>query len=134
MDRVYNKLTKKRGEFYPESRLLLVIAGAFFFPITITLYGWTAEAHMPVAVFLASVGLLGISLVLSIVPMMTFITDAFGTYSASALTAVLITRCLMGAFLPLRVPPLADDIGYGFAFLVLAGVMLVVVSTCRLKA
>lgn len=125
MDRVYNGLTKKHGSFYPEARLPLVIAGAFLFPITITLYGWTAEARMPVAVFLVSVGLLGISLVLSIVPMMTFITDAFGTYSASALTAVLILRCLMGAFLPLAVPPLSDNIGYGFAFLVLAGVMLI---------
>lgn len=81
---------------------------------------------MPVAVFLAAVSLLGISLVLSIVPMMTFITDAFGTYSASALTAVLIIRCLCGAFLPLLLPPLSDKIGYGFSFLVLAAAMLIV--------
>ena len=60
----------------------------------------------------------------SIVPMMTFITDAFSDYSASAMTAVLITRCLMGAFLPLAVPPLASEIGYGLAFLVLASACL----------
>ena len=127
MDRIYNKLAKRHGTFYPDGRLPLVIAGAFLLPVAVTLYGWTAEAHMPVAVFLATVTLLCISVVLSIVPMMTFITDAFAKYSASAMTAVLITRCLMGAFLPLTVPPLADSIGYGFAFLVLAAAALFLV-------
>lgn len=56
MDRVYNKLTKRHGKFYPEARLPLVIFGAFFFPVAITLYGWTAEARLPVAVFLVSTG------------------------------------------------------------------------------
>ena len=126
MDRIYNKLTKRHGAFYPEARLSLVISGAFSFPLTIALYGWTAELRLPVAAFLASVSLLGISLVLSIVPLMTFITDAFGQYSASALTAVLIIRCLCGVFLPLLLPPLSDKVGYGFAFLVLAAVMLLV--------
>jgi hypothetical protein len=126
MDRIYNKMTKRHGAFYPEARLPLVIIGAFSFPVTITLYGWTAELRLPVGAFLASVSLLGISLVLSIVPLMTFITDAFGRYSASALTAVLIIRCLCGAFLPLLLPPLSDKIGYGFAFLVLAATMLLV--------
>ena len=120
MDPIYNKLGKRHGKFYPEGRLPLVIVGAFLLPIAVTLYGWTAEAHTPVPVFLSTVSLLGITIVLSIVPMMTFITDAFSNYSASAMTAVLITRCLMGAFLPLIVPPLADKIGYGFGFLVIA--------------
>ena len=124
MDRIYNKLTKRHNGYYPEGRLPLVIAGAFLLPVAVTLYGWTAEANMPVAVFLSTVTLLCIAVVLSIVPLMTYITDAFGMYSASALTAVLISRCLMGAFLPLAVPPLAESVGYGFAFLVLAAACL----------
>lgn len=124
MDRIYNKLGQRHGSFYPEGRIPLCIFGAFFLPIVVTLYGGSAGAHWPVPVFLVTVGLMSISVVCGIVPMMTFITDAFGNYSASAMTAVLITRCLMGAFLPLAVPPLADEIGYGFAFLVLAGACL----------
>ena len=129
MDPIYNKLAKRHGtNFYQEGRLPLVISGAFFFPVAVTLYGWTAEARLPVAVFLASVSLLGIAVVISIVPMMTFVTDAFETYPASALTAVLITRCLMGAFLPLAVPPLSDEIGYRYAVLVLAALCLILAS------
>lgn len=124
MDLIYNRLAKRYDFFYPEGRLPLCIFGAFFLPVAVTLYGGSAGAHWPVAVFLVTVGLMSVSVVCSIVPMMTYITDAFGNYSASAMTAVLITRCLMGAFLPLAVPPLADEIGYGLAFLVLAGACL----------
>lgn len=124
MDLIYNKLAKQHDFFYPEGRLPLCIFGAFFLPIAVALYGGTAGAHLPVAVFLVAVGLMSVSIVCCIVPMMTFITDAFGNYSASAMTAVLITRCLMGAFLPLTVPPLADKIGYGPGFLVLASACL----------
>ena len=73
---------------------------------------------------LLAVVLLGFAVILCIVPMMTYITDIFGLYSASALTAVLITRCLMGTFLPLAVAPLTNDIGYGFGFLVMAAACL----------
>ena len=125
MDKIYIRLGKRHGGFYPEGRLPLVITGAFLLPVAVLLYGWTAQAHAQVFIFLVTVTLLCISVVFSIVPMMTFMTDAFGKYSASAMTAVLITRCLMGAFLPLTVPPLADKIGYGWAFSVLAGAALV---------
>lgn len=124
MDLIYNKLAKRHDFFYPEGRLPLCIFGAFFLPIAVALYGGTSGAHLPVALFLITVGLMSLSVVCCIVPMMTFITDAFGNYSASAMTAVLITRCLMGAFLPLTVPPLADKIGYGLGFLVLASACL----------
>lgn len=124
MDPIYNRLTKRRNDFYPEGRLPLCIFGAFLLPLAVGLYGGTAGNHMSVFVFLSTVTLLCIAVVTSIVPLMTFITDAFGRYSASALTATLIIRCLMGAFLPLTVPPLSEKVGYGPAFLVLAGVCL----------
>lgn len=125
MDKIYRKLGKRHGRHYPEGRLPLTIIGAFLLPLAATLYGWTAQMHVRVWFFLATVTLLCISLVLSLIPTMTFITDAFGKYSASAMTAVLVTRCLMGAFLPLTVPPLAENIGYGWAFTVLAAFALV---------
>lgn len=120
MDRIYNKLNERHGSFYPEGRLPLVIIGAFLLPVSVAIYGWTAELQAPVFGFLATVTLLCVAVVFSIVPMMTFITDAFGRYSASAMTAALVTRCLLGASVPLLVPPLSERIGYGWGFTVLA--------------
>lgn len=56
----------------------------------------------------------------AMVPMMSYVVDAFGLYSASALTAVLIARCLMGTFLPLLTAPLVARLGWGWGFMVLA--------------
>lgn len=125
MDKIYNKLGERHEGFYPERRLPLPILGAFILPVAVALYGWTAEVRAQVFVFLATVTLLYISIVVSLVPLMTFITDALGKYSASAMTATIVSRCLMGAFMPLVVPPLAEDMGYGWAFTVLAAVALV---------
>lgn len=94
-------------------------------PVAVTLYGWTAEVHAQVFIFLATVTILCIAVVFCLVPMMTFVTDAFGECSASAMTAVLVTRCLMGALVPLTVPSLSEKLGYGWAFTVLAAVALV---------
>jgi hypothetical protein len=73
---------------------------------------------------LLSVVLQGYAVILSIVPMLTYVTDAFSIYSASALTAVLITRCLAGTFLPLTTAPLTDRLGYGYGFTCLAAACL----------
>lgn len=53
---------------------------------------------------------------LATLPLMAYVVDAFGMYSASAMTAVIVTRCLMGTFLPLATEPLIEKFGYGLAF------------------
>jgi len=121
LDRIYKKL-KRPGDSRsaPENRLPLVIVGAFVLPFVIAFYGWAAELVLPVPLMLFAVVLLGFSIILPIVPLMAYVVDAFGLYSASSLTAVLISRCLMGTFLPLATAPLTDAIGYGWGFTVLA--------------
>ncbi|KAF2480130.1 putative major facilitator superfamily transporter [Neohortaea acidophila] len=124
-DWLYIKLEKKHGgRSYPEGRLPLSILGAFFTPLVMFLYGWSADRHWPVWVLLVSVVFVGLVVVTSIVPMMTYITDAFGLYSASALTAVLILRCLAGSFLPLAMPPLTNLVGIGWGFSIIAATLL----------
>jgi hypothetical protein len=113
------------GIAQPEYRMPLTIAGAFLLPVSVAFMGWTAQNHWPVSVLLFSVGFLGFSLLIGMVPLMAYVVDAFGLYSASALTAVLIARCLMSTFLPLAVAPLVDQIGYGMGFTVLAAVCMV---------
>ncbi|KAF2418676.1 MFS general substrate transporter [Tothia fuscella] len=127
LDKIYVKMRDaNNGKAKPEFRMPLVIISAFTLPAAIILMGWTAQNHWPVAILLISVGLLGHCLLIGMVPLVAYVVDATGLYSASALTAVLITRCLMGTFLPLVVPPLVDRLGWGYGFVVLAGVCLAV--------
>lgn len=86
-----------------------------------SLYGCSASLHLPAPYLLTSVVFLGFSVILAVVPVTSYVVDAFGAFSASALTAVLITRCLMGTFLPLAAGPLEASLGYGWGMLVLAG-------------
>lgn len=58
-------------------------------------------------------------------PLMAYVVDACGLYSASALTGVIVTRCIAGAFLPVAVADLARALGYGWCFAVLGGISLV---------
>lgn len=126
LDRIYIRLrdTHGKGVGHPEYRLPLVIAGGFLLPLVVAMYGWTAEAQLPLPVMLVSVALMGASLMLGFLPLTAYIVDAFGMYSASAMTAVIVTRCLVGTFLPLLTEPLVERIGYGLAFTVLAALSL----------
>jgi hypothetical protein len=125
LDRIYvNMGVANGGIALPEHRMPLVIASAFLLPASVALYGWTAQEHWPVPILLLSVGLIGFSLLIGMVPLMAYVVDAFGLYSASALTAVLIARCLMSTFLPLAVVPLTEALGYGYGFMVLAASLL----------
>ncbi|KAK3711305.1 hypothetical protein LTR37_009685 [Vermiconidia calcicola] len=136
VDRLYVKLQERPGDkIYPEGRLPLVVFGAFTLPFIIALYGWSAGAHFPVAVLLLAVVLMGFAMMCSVVPMLTYVTDTFELYSASALTTVLVTRCLAGTFLPLATSPLTNKFGYGFGFTLLAAACLVLapVPVCTVE-
>lgn len=98
----------------------MTVLGAFLCPAAILIYGWTAELRGPLIVLLVSVAAVGAGVVLTIVPVMAYIVDAFGLYSASAITGVIVTRCLMSTFLPLATGPLIDHYGYGWGFMAFA--------------
>lgn len=79
---------------------------------------------MPVYFILASVALVDFSLLLTIIPVQAYIVDACGLYSASAMTGVVVTRCLAGTFLPLCTRPLTELFGLGWGFSCLAALSL----------
>ena len=121
VDKIYVKIQEQhKGAFYPEGRLPLVVFGAWFLPLVVVFYGWSAALHWPAWIFLCIVVLVGFAILISIVPMVTYVTDSFGIYSASAFTAVLIVRCLAGTFLPLATAPLLNAFGYGYGFMIVA--------------
>jgi hypothetical protein len=90
--------------------------------LSIALYGWAAQLRLPLPILLLNLGLLGLTMLLAFIPVMAYIVDAFGLYSASAMTALIVTRCLTGTFLPLGVEPLVKELGYGWGFTVLCSV------------
>lgn len=114
LDRIYVKLRDShKGVGQPEYRLPLVIIGGFTLPLVAVWYGWTADAHLPVPVLLLVVVMFGVTLMIGFLPLYAYVVDAFGLYAASAMTAVIVARCLAGTFLPLATGPLVDRFGYG---------------------
>jgi hypothetical protein len=125
LDRIYIKLRdSNKGVALPEHRLPLVILGGFLLPFILAAYGWIAELRLPLLVFLASVGMMGFALELVIIPLMAYVVDAFGLYSASAMTGVIVTRCLMSTFLPLASGPAIDGFGYGWGLTIFGAASL----------
>jgi len=136
LDRIYIKMRScgdTKGK--PEYRLPLSIVGAFTLPLSVTAYGWIAQLKLPVPLLLASVALLGFTLLLTVIPLSAYVVDATGIYSASAMTGVIVSRCLAGTFLPLATGPLAEHFGYGwgFSFLGALSISLAVVPVLILK-
>jgi MFS family permease len=123
LDRIYIHLrntssTPERGQ--PEYRLPLVIFGALSLPPIVFLYGLSAHLHWPLPLTLTILGFLGFTMMFTFLPILSYVVDAFRLYSASALTALIVTRCLMSTFLPLCVGPLVKRLGWAWAFGVLA--------------
>lgn len=126
LDKIYIKLRKKNnGIGLPEHRLPMAILGGLTLVPALALYGWCAEYRMSLALFIISVICTRFSLLLVIIPLMAYVVDASGFYSASALTGIIVFRCLAGAFMPLSTPPIIRDLGYGWGFSALACAILV---------
>jgi MFS family permease len=117
LDRIYMKLRgPENAKGKPEYRLPLSILGALLLPFSVTAYGWVADKKLPVIILLVSLALLGFSMMLAVIPLSAYVVDTCGLYSASAMTGVIVTRCLMGTFLPLTIGPLVEHLGYGWGF------------------
>ena len=109
----------------PEYRLPLAILGAFTMPFLIMAFGWIAEFHLPLPLLLFTIALIGNTTMLGFLPVTSYVVDASKLYAASAMTALIVTRCLMGTFLPLTTAPLVSKFGYGWAFTMLGGASLI---------
>ncbi|KAK3334202.1 major facilitator superfamily domain-containing protein [Cercophora scortea] len=117
LDKVYTTMRDAhKGVGQPEFRLPLAVTGALGIPFCVTAYGWISELVLPLPLLLLSLAMVGSTLMLAMIPVMAYVVDAFGVYSASALTGIIVTRCLMGTFLPLTSGPLVDNFGYGWGF------------------
>lgn len=128
LDRVYMSLREANdGIGQPEYRLPMAVIGTFMLPPATALYGWCAANTFPLALFLVSIVCLYISILLIILSLMAYVVDAAPLYAASAMTGVVVLRCLAATGLPLSMTPLVESLGYGWGFSSLAGLDLVLV-------
>lgn len=128
LDGIYIWLrNRNKNDGKPEYRLPLVIIGGVTLPLTLISYGWIAQTAAPMPLILITTALLGATLLLTYVPLTTYVVDATGEYAASAMTAVIVSRCLMGTFLPLAVQPIVDRCGWGLGMTSIAAVSLCLV-------
>lgn len=102
----------------------MAIIGAVLLPLAVVLYGWCAERQLPLAILLISVALMRLFPMLAFVPLVTYIVDAFGLYSASAMSGVIVVRGLACALVPLATVQVTERFGYGRGFTVIGAVCL----------
>ncbi|MCJ1415061.1 hypothetical protein MMC32_001391 [Xylographa parallela] len=108
------KRQSAKGEMKPEYRLPPMIPGAFFIPIGLFIYGWTAEKHVFWFVPILGSSLVGLGLLATFLPIQTYLVDAFTIHAASALAANTVLRSLVGALLPLAGPTMYAKLGLGW--------------------
>lgn len=114
-DRTVAHLMKKNNtERKPEYRLPVMMVGAALVPIGLFWYGWSAEKQLQYIMPIIGTGFVGAGLILTFMPISTYLVDAFTTYAASAMAANTVVRSLVGAFLPLAGPAMYSKLGLGW--------------------
>lgn len=98
----------------------MAVVGAVLLPFPLAAFGWFTHLRLPIAALILAMSLVAISLCFVMITLSSYVVDAFGLYAASAMTGVIISRCLMSSFLPLTATPIVEALGYGWGFTVLA--------------
>ncbi|KAL8988561.1 MAG: hypothetical protein Q9177_002386 [Variospora cf. flavescens] len=114
------KAKSRNGGMKPEYRLPPMIPGAFIIPIGLFLYGWTAEERVHWIAPIIGTGFVGLGLIATFLPVITYLVDAFPIYAASATAASIIFRSLLGALLPLAGRSMYNTLGLGWGNSLLA--------------
>lgn len=114
-DRIVIKLTARNdGQFQPEMRLPMMIFFACILPISFFWYGWTAEKHVSSIVPIIGMFPFGFAMMGIFLPIQTYVVDCYPVYAASANAALMATRSLVGALLPLAGPAMFHSLGLGW--------------------
>ncbi|KAL2848400.1 putative MFS transporter [Aspergillus pseudoustus] len=99
----------------PESRLPPAIIGAVALPIGMFAFAWTnyPAIHWSVSIVLSAP--FGFGCVLVILPILTYLVDAYTIYAASVLAACAIFRSVIGAVFPLFTAQMYHNLGIHWA-------------------
>lgn len=102
------------GEMKLEYRLPLMVPGSICMPLGLFLYGWTLQAHTHWIAPIFGTAIIGFSLMVTMIPIKTYLVDAFTLYSASVSAAATVLTSFAGALLPLVGPSLYARLGLGW--------------------
>lgn len=113
------------GTWKPEARLRPLIPGSLVVPIGLLWYGWSPQARVHWIMPIIGSGLVGLGTVAVVMPVQTYLIDAFPLHAASVSAANTIFRSLLGAFLPLIGPQVYATLGQGSGNTLLAATAFV---------
>ncbi|KAJ6109379.1 MFS multidrug transporter [Penicillium sp. IBT 16267x] len=121
-DNIYNRAKKagKRWASGPESqRLPISCISAPCLTVSFFWLAWSAKSSIPWIVPVLSGIVFGLGYQTLFISLLTYVTDAYKIYSASALAASVILRSIAGALFPLAADPLYTKLGVAWATSVL---------------
>ncbi|KAH8767280.1 major facilitator superfamily domain-containing protein [Diaporthe sp. PMI_573] len=124
---VYRMLkTRNNNQGLPEFRLPMLGSCAVLVPPGLLIYGWTADAKLHwilpnIGIFIFAFGIVNGLQIINL-----YTVDRFTSVSASAVSAITVTRSIAGFLLPLPVPIMYQRLGYGWGntLLALIGIVL----------
>ncbi|KAF2132763.1 MFS general substrate transporter [Dothidotthia symphoricarpi CBS 119687] len=126
IDTVYKRLTERNnGKAKPEFRLPLANIGAVLLPISLFWFAWTVEKQVHWFASISSTFFYGIGQVMILNTTQNYYIDSFEKYAASAIAAGTVFRSLVGGVIPLLMPALFDNVGYGWGISTFAFVSLI---------
>lgn len=123
-DRIQISRTAKSGKSRPEYRLVPMIYCAICLPIGLLWYGWSAEKQTHWIVPILGTCIVGIGIMGTFMPPVTYLVDAFTMYAASALAAAAVLRSVLGGLLPLTGGGVYQRLGLGWGNSLLALIAL----------
>ncbi|KAJ6022560.1 uncharacterized protein N7446_012910 [Penicillium canescens] len=126
-DTIYEK-AKKQGKEWTSSpelhRLPMSFIAGPCIVVSMFWLAWTAKPNIHWAVPVMSGLVFGFGYQIIFISLLTYVTDAYGIYSASALAASVIVRSIAGALFPLAADPLYKSLGVSWATTLLGFISL----------
>lgn len=123
-DRVYRRLTQTHTPT-PEMRLAPITLGAPLAAIGLLIYGWSLAKALHWMLPIVGCVVFCLGMVAVIMPVTTYLIDAFPNKAAGPVGAASVLRCLAGGLLPLCADELyLGRLGYGWGCTTLAIIAL----------
>ncbi|KAA8651700.1 MFS transporter [Aspergillus tanneri] len=115
----YYERAKKAGQQWTNSpelhRLPISCIGGIGLTVSLLWLAWSSRPSIPWALPMSSGLLFGFAYQTIFISLLTYVTDAYTIYSASALASSVILRSLLGAVFPLAVRPMYNAWGVAWA-------------------
>lgn len=118
------KFNRQTGEIRPEERLVPALVGAFFIPICLFWFGWSARPNVHWIMPIIGSSFFSVGAFLLFMSVLTYLGDAYPEYVASVYASNDLVRSSFGAAFPLFAHALYTKLGMGGANSLLGGLSI----------